>query len=105
MTFGMPERFVAKKPARLFHDFRRTAIRNMVRAGAPEKVAMMVPGHKTRSVFERYNIVNEDNLRQASRRITEYYQKKELPQNGHTFGPTLLGKSQKDAKKNSVFIH
>ena len=59
-------------PTRFLHDCRRTAARNLIRASVPERVAMLLTGHKTRAIFDRYNIINEQELLEPGDQLVAY---------------------------------
>jgi integrase len=75
-----------------FHDLRRTAIRNMVRAGVSQHVAMAISGHRTDAIFRRYDITSDDDLRLAAERTAAYTD--QLPTM-----PTVRQLSESDASR------
>ncbi|HXO39799.1 MAG TPA: tyrosine-type recombinase/integrase, partial [Candidatus Acidoferrum sp.] len=72
-------------PGLLFHDLRRTAARNLRRAGVPETVIMKIGGWRTRSVFERYAIVSRNDIADAML-LLQNSEKVNDPQIGHIIG-------------------
>ena len=56
-------------PGHIPHNFRRTAVRNLERAGVSRSVAMKMVGHKTESIYRRYAIVSDADLREAARKL------------------------------------
>ncbi len=66
----------AKVPSLLVHDLRRTAVRNMIRPGIPEKQAMRISGHKSRSIFDRYDITDERDIQLAGQKLARYLEEK-----------------------------
>ena len=71
-TYRRPWLSACKKAGivgRIPHDFRRTAVRNLERAGVPRSVAMQITGHLTESVYRRYDFVSDADLTVAARQL------------------------------------
>jgi integrase len=68
-------------PGLLFHDLRRSAVRNMKRAGNPDKAVMEISGHKTRSIFDRYDIVSDADIASVAEHTEEYLKARKEPAN------------------------
>jgi hypothetical protein len=71
---------------------RRTAVRNMVRAGIPEKQAMKISGHRSRSIFGRYDITDERDIQMAGQKLARYLEGKSKIVTSAVRGPD--GKNQ-----------
>ncbi|MGO9436155.1 MAG: hypothetical protein ACLP00_17930, partial [Terracidiphilus sp.] len=69
LAFGYDDR---KYSGRLFHDLRRSAVRDMINAGVPQADAKLISGHKSDSIFNRYNIRDNDDTRRALERTQAY---------------------------------
>ena len=79
----------AKLEGKMFHGLRRTAIRNLVRSGVTETVCMKISGHKTRSVFDRYNITSDRDLQEATQKLSAYIQEQKNPVTGKASGKVI----------------
>lgn len=85
MSFRKAWRTACRKAGvsgKLFHDLHCTAVRNMTRAGIPRVIAKRISGHKSDSIFERYDIVDENDLREATRKTQLYLRTRTKP--GHS---------------------
>ena len=74
-----PTPHAAGVPTRFLHDCRRTAARNLIRANVPERVAMLLTGHKSRAIFDRYNIIHEQELLDAGDQLVAYLAQQAQP--------------------------
>jgi len=95
---------LAKVPGRIPHDFRRTAVRNLERAGVSRSVAMKITGHKTESVYKRYAIVSEADLSEGLTKLARLHAQEvqDLPDLCLTWDPGTFSQSLAKDKGDMV---
>jgi len=76
----------AKVPGLIFHDLRRSAVRNMIQSGIAESVAMKISGHRTQSMLHRYNIITERDIKAAALKIELHLENQSSGQLGEKLG-------------------
>jgi site-specific recombinase XerD len=87
---------------RVPHDFRRTAVRNLERAGVPRSTAMAMVGHRTESIYRRYAIVDEAMLREGAAKLSAFHQGEHQAQVVPLPGGRLPRRRQKNTASDTV---
>ena len=92
----------AGEKTKIPHDLRRTGVRNLIRAGVSERVAMRISGHRSRSVFDRYNITSDRDLQDAARKLASYIEQIErhFEDDTGTISGTLTETERTDGQKS-----
>ena len=88
-SFGKAWRTACKEAGaegRFVHDLRRTGVRNFIRAGVAQSVAMKISGHRDSRIFSRYNIVDTRDVAEAMRKLSRYEQEKRLARTKRALG-------------------
>jgi Phage integrase family len=84
----------------IFHDLRRTAARNMIRGGVPQSVAMRVTGHRSDSMFRRYDVASLDDKLEAIRKARTYAATRTAAKSSVTPSPRELSTLQPHVEEN-----
>jgi len=100
-------RINAGAPEQIFHDTRRTAVRNMVLAGISEKRAMQISGYRTRSVFDRYDITTERDAIETGKHMRRHWEQiaeQEATNASRADQSGRLGEKLGDAPKSAIAL-